>query len=120
MIVNKLKRKVLLEMIEDDSGAEQLHVIKFYSEGCPMCHALREYYIDLASDIPGVNFHLFNMKAGANLEKQMGFRGVPTIAFIKTGPQSRTAIMPEPDNPNRRTWYRVSDIKEFIRRQLQQ
>ena len=41
------------------------------------------------------------------LEKILDFQGVPTIIFIQNdGKTPKIRVMPEPSDPNKKTWYR--------------
>jgi len=101
-------------------------VIKFYSNTCHLCHALQEYYTEIAdsyNDDPNVVFYAYNIEDDPSIEKLLKFKGVPTIAIIKPNPDissrrmSTYKILDEPEEPNKKTWYRVSDIKEFIEKE---
>jgi|TARA_R110000787_G_scaffold124969_3_gene236053 thiol-disulfide isomerase/thioredoxin len=101
-------------------------VIKFYSNDCHLCHALQEYYAAIADSYdsdPNVVFYAYNVDDDPSVEKLLKFKGVPTIAIIKPDPDmparrlSAYKILEEPEEPNKKTWYRVKDIKEFIEKE---
>ena len=74
----------------------------------------------IEEDFSDVHFFAFNIHDNPSLEKQMSFKGVPTISIIKTTESNRLPrirIMPEPDPPNEKTWYYAKDIKEFIQKE---
>ena len=118
--------------ISDDGLNKILHnrvvepitcVIKFYSNGCHMCHALQQYYIDISQEYetdPNIVFYAYNVDDDPSIEKLLKFQGVPTIAIVKPDPGgsykkiASYKVLGEPESPNKKTWYRVKDIKKFI------
>ena len=95
-------------------------VIKFYSNTCHLCHSLKEYYEDLATEeeYSDLHFFAFNVDDYPPIEKQLNFNGVPTISLIKTGAaKPKVRILSDPDPPHKKTWYRIKDIKAFIERE---
>ena len=84
--------------ISDDGLNKILHnrvvepitcVIKFYSNGCHMCHALQQYYIDISQEYetdPNIVFYAYNVDDDPSIEKLLKFQGVPTIAIVKPDP----------------------------------
>tara|TARA_B100000989_G_scaffold183957_1_gene138442 strand:- start:6547 stop:6864 length:318 start_codon:yes stop_codon:yes gene_type:complete len=94
-------------------------VIKFYSNGCHLCHNLKDYYEDISNNeqFSDIHFFAFNVDNYPEIEKQMKFNGVPTISLVKTYMQDaspKIRILKDPDMPNEQTWYRSKDIKQFI------
>tara|TARA_B100000073_G_C23623871_1_gene529677 strand:- start:345 stop:674 length:330 start_codon:yes stop_codon:yes gene_type:complete len=94
-------------------------VVKFYSNGCHLCHNLKDYYEDLsgAKDYEDIHFFAFNVDNYPEIEKQLKFNGVPTISVIKTyadNTKPKIRILRDPENPNEQTWYKIRDIKSFI------
>ena len=118
--------------ISDDGLSKILHnrvlapitcVIKFYSNGCHMCHALQQYYVDIAQEYemdPNIVFYAYNVDDDPSIEKLLKFKGVPTIVVVKPNPHASHKkiathkVLQEPERPNDKTWYRVKDIKKFI------
>lgn len=122
MSITRLNIAALERIIQGKVNEDATCVVKFYSNGCHLCHALQEYYAGIAEDenYSDVHFFAFNVDDHPSIEKRLKFDGVPTISVIRTRkPPQRTTvrIMPEPDNPNQKTWYKVSDIKKFIERE---
>tara|TARA_Y100000996_G_scaffold317383_1_gene253516 strand:+ start:142 stop:507 length:366 start_codon:yes stop_codon:yes gene_type:complete len=95
-------------------------IIKFYSNNCPYCHHLKDYYQDIADDEQFSDLHFFAFNVGDYpiIEGQLNFNGVPTISLIKAGgPKPKVKICPDPDKPNDHTWYTSNDIKTFINKE---
>ncbi len=119
MKVQRLNSSALEKILKGAVTEEIACVIKFYSNGCHLCHNLRDYYEEIAGDYENVHFFAFNVDDEPAVEKRLNFNGVPTISFIQTGgkkPQVR--FLEEPDPPNDHTWYRDRDIRSFINRNL--
>ena len=121
-MVERISKDTLLQLLKGDVGEDAVCVVKFYSNGCHLCHALSGYYEDIseADEFSDVHFFAFNVKDNTNIEKRLKFNGVPTIAVVRmtdraTPPTIR--FMPEPDPPNEKTWYYSKDIKEFINKE---
>jgi len=101
-------------------------VVKFYSNDCHLCHALQEYYINIADEYetdPNIVFYAYNLADDPSIEKMLKFKGVPTIMVVNPDPQgspkaiSSYRVLEEPSKPNDKTWYRVNDIKNFIEKE---
>ena len=95
---------------------------KFYSNDCHLCHALQEYYVDIAKQYEldsKIVFYAFNIDDDPSISKMLKFEGA-TIAVVNPTPEaspkrlSKHRVLDEPEKPNEKTWYRVSDIKKFI------
>ena len=112
----KALNKILTGQVKEDSEC----VIKFYSNGCHLCHNLKEYYEDISKieEYKDLHFFAFNVDDYPQVEKQMKFNGVPTISKIKTfagNKKPEILILDDPDNPSEHTWYTVRDIRNFIK-----
>jgi thiol-disulfide isomerase/thioredoxin len=109
-------KKILAGKVKEDATC----VIKFYSNGCHLCHNLKSYYEDLSKseDYQDIHFFAFNVDNYPQIEKQLKFNGVPTISLIKTyvnDTKPKIRVLPDPGEPNENTWYRVKDIHQFIK-----
>jgi thioredoxin-like negative regulator of GroEL len=119
MSVKRLTTPSLQKLISGKIEESATCVIKFYSSGCNYCHNLKEYYEDISNNenYSGMHFFAFNVDDYPQIEQQLKFTGVPTISLIRTGHKNqKIRIMPEPENPNEKTWYASNDIKKFIER----
>ena len=95
-------------------------VVKFYTQDCPFCHNLKDYYQEIANEdeYSDLLFFAFNVNDSPSIEKKLNFNGVPTISLIKAGgPVPKVKICPEPEKPNDHTWYTATDIKTFIEKE---
>jgi thiol-disulfide isomerase/thioredoxin len=122
MSINRITSAALDKILKGEVKEEATCVVKFYSNDCHFCHALADYYRELAEDetFENVHFFAFNIHDDENLQQKLKFNGVPTISVITTdvdlAPKIR--VMPDPDPPNNKTWYYANDIKEFIHKEI--
>lgn len=119
MAVKRLSEKALKQIMAGRTTEAATCIIKFYSNTCPMCHNLKEYYDDISEDkkYSDLYFFAFNLEDGHKIEKLLNFQGTPTIALMRTTstPQKpKIRIMRDPEEPNDKTWYRTKDIRNFI------
>ena len=119
MSVDRLSTPALKKILNGEVKEDATCVIKFYSNGCHLCHNLKDYYEDLsgAKDYEDIHFFAFNVDNYPEIEKQLKFNGVPTISVIKTyadNTNPKIRILRDPENPNEQTWYKINDIKSFI------
>ncbi|MED5307991.1 MAG: thioredoxin family protein [Candidatus Thermoplasmatota archaeon] len=120
MSVSRLSSTALQKILNGEIKEDATCVIKFYSNGCHLCHNLKDYYEDLSNnkEYEDIHFFAFNVDNSPDVEKRLRFNGVPTISVIKTtagNDQPRVRILKDPTNPNEHTWYRVADIRRFIK-----
>ena len=122
MSIDRLSTFALDKILSGQVSEQATCVVKFYSNDCHYCHALAEYYKEIAEDedLSDVYFFAFNVNDNPSIEKRLKFNGVPTISVIQTtagAKKSKVKIMPDPDSPNEKTWYYAKDIKKFIERE---
>ena len=122
MPVTRISSDTLENLLEGKVKEAATCVLKFYSNTCPMCHNLSEYFVKLSDDqqYEGVHFFAVNIDENPGIEKRLNFRGVPTIFVIHTNIGNRqptVRLLQDPEKPNDKTWYRVSDIRAFIQRE---
>jgi len=119
MAVTRISKESLEDLLKGKVKEDATCVLKFYSNECHLCHALQDYFVAI-SDIEKYNdlhFFAYNIDDNPKIEKQLGFKGVPTIFVIHSNIGNRPAtwrLLPEPEKPNDTTWYKVNDIKDFI------
>lgn len=118
MPVNRISIGALNKIINGEVRTPSTCIIKFYSNSCHMCNNLKDYYEDIAGEYPDLNFFAFNIGDDPSIEKKLKFKGVPSIFLVRTGnPKPIIRAMGDPPNPNQKTWFRVSDIKNFIEKE---
>lgn len=120
MSVSRLSPVALKKILSGEVKEDATCVVKFYSNGCHLCHNLKDYYEDLSDneEYNDIHFFAFNVDNDPKIEKKLKFNGVPTISIVKTFVEDETptvSILRDPDNPNEQTWYRISDIRNFIK-----
>ncbi len=118
MKVERLSFQALKKILNGSIRETATCVIKFYSNDCHYCHALKEYYEDLANTYEDIYFFAFNTGDTSAVDRLIKISGVPTIALVRShaGGTPIIRILEEPIKPNDHTWYRSSDIKNFIER----
>lgn len=123
MNVKRISNDGLQKILHNKVLSPVTCVVKFYSNNCHLCHALQEYYVQIANQYEldsDIVFYAFNIEDDPSISKMLKFEGVPTIAVVNPVPGSsqkllsKHRVLSEPEKPNDKTWYRVSDIKKFI------
>ncbi len=122
MRINRLSIAAMQNLISGKVKENQTCVLKFYSNGCHLCKSLSPYYHQLAEapEYGGLHFFAFNIDDFPEIEEMLKFKGVPTICVVHTHVGNRkptVRIMPDPEKPSEKTWYKVKDIKRFIKKE---
>ena len=120
MPVQKIPKSALDKIVAGRVKEEATCVIKFYSNGCDMCHSLQPYYENISDEeeYSDLHFFAFNVDEYPPIEKLLGFNGVPTIFLLKVGgTHRRMRMLEDPEKPHKYTWYPTRHIKEFIDRE---
>lgn len=120
MPVQKINKQALDKIVAGKVKEPATCIIKFYSNGCDMCHNLQPYYQAIADEdqYDDLHFFAFNVDDYPPIEKMLGFNGVPTIFLLKVGiPRRRMRMLTDPEEPHKATWYSSKYIKEFIDRE---
>ncbi len=95
-----------------------LEIIKFYSNGCPMCHHLKDLYVTISQKYLDVKFYVFNVDifdGDPNIFPMID--GVPTLC--KIDPIKGFVRFPDPTPPDANTWYTSELIEQFIQKEQQ-
>lgn len=120
MAIIRLSQRGLNKILKGEVKEPATCIIKFYSNGCEMCHNLSSYYHDIADseDYKDLHFFAFNVDTEPNIDRRLDFDGVPTIGLIKAYPQNnrkpKLRILKDPEDPNSETWFTTKDIRQFI------
>ena len=122
MSVTRISNKSLDKILSGEIKENVTCILKFYSNDCHMCHALSDYYTDISKEDKYKDLHFLacNVADCPDIEKKLNFNGVPTIFVIHTSVGNRRPslrLLPEPEEPNQKTWYKVGDIKKFINKE---
>ena len=120
MSVKRISKYALDQIVAGKVREPATCVIKFYSNSCHLCHNLQEYYDTIAKDdqYSDLHFFAFNIQDYPQVEKVVGFDGVPTVTLVKTGGnRPKIRVLKDPEKPNKETWYHLEDIKEFIKKE---
>ena len=117
MTIQRLSNKAFEQIMAGHTKEPVSCVVKFYSNTCHLCRALKGPYEEIAGSFKDVHFFAFNADEYPSLES-MGVRGVPSIAFIRTGQIPRIEVLedPSPESAHKEMWYHPQDIVDFIER----
>ena len=120
-MIERLSKGALLKILSGDVLEDGTCVIKFYSNNCHLCHALKDTYQEIAEDYNDIYFFAFNTKDDPGITKVLKFNGVPKISMfkIKKGKKPDIVQITEPTKPNEATWYTAQDIRNFIEKEKQ-
>lgn len=118
MKVERLSFNALKKILKGQLKESAVCVVKFYSGGCHYCHALKEYYEDIAEAYEDVHFFAFNTEEAPTIDHLINIDGVPSIALIRYNGLHKPSVrlLEDPEDPNEHTWYRSKDITNFIER----
>ena len=122
MAVTRISREALDSLLRGDIKENITFVLKFYSNNCHLCHSLRQYYLDISEreEYQDLEFFAYNIDDYPDIENKLNFKGVPTIFVVHANIGNRKPklrLLPEPENPNDHTWYKTSDICNFLNRE---
>jgi thiol-disulfide isomerase/thioredoxin len=128
MGVERLSTNALNRLINGNHENSATCVVKFYSNECHFCHALKDVYLNVSQNYSNAGLHFFAFNVddipGDALNKLMGredvINGVPSILVVKTGePRSRRVnTLPDPDRPDSETFYTEREISDFIEQRI--
>jgi len=118
MKIKRLSKSSLQNILNGKITEEATCVIKFYSNGCHFYHKLKNSYEEISEAFPDVHFFAFNIADFPGVQHKLKFRGVPTISVVNAGPSKPAVkVMPEPQKPDKTTWYTIENIKMFIEKE---
>ena len=81
-MIERLSKRALQKILGGQVKEEATCIVKFYSNNCHYCHALKDEYETIADNNEGIEFYAFNIDDYPQVQKVMNFLGVPTISFI--------------------------------------
>tara|TARA_R110002012_G_scaffold321038_1_gene547167 strand:+ start:6179 stop:6550 length:372 start_codon:yes stop_codon:yes gene_type:complete len=118
MPVSRISKESILKMIKGGVAVneETTCVVKFYSNGCHLCHALSSYYKEISDSYEDVMFFAFNIDDDDEIPVKLNLNGVPSVTLFKInkGKKAKIRNLSDPDKPNEKTWFTVKQIKNFI------
>jgi len=118
MSVDRLSKKALQKILSGKIKEDATCVVKFYSNGCHLCHNLKDKYEEIATQYNDIHFFAFNIQDYPTAEKVSGFDGVPSISLIRTGGlRPRIRVLKDPEKPYENMWFNPKDIIEFIEKE---
>ncbi len=78
---------------DDVISAEQPVLVDFYADGCGPCKAIGPVVEELANDYDGkIDVRKVNVDDNAELIRQLGIRGIPTLILFKEGQPAETVV----------------------------
>jgi len=118
MSVSRISKDAILKMIKGTVTVpeETTCVVKFYSNGCHMCHALSSYYREISDSYDSILFFAFNVDDDDEIPSKLNLNGVPSLTMFKInkGKKAKITNLADPEKPNEKTWFTVKQIKSFI------
>ena len=117
MPVERLSVESLEKIFKNQVNQDALCVVKFYSNGCHFCEALKDEYLDVASQFKDVLFFAFNVDDSPDISHIVKINGVPTISLVRTGTRRRILFLEDPAEPHDTTWYHPGVIASFIKKE---
>ena len=121
MPVKRISTEGLEKLLSNQVYVPATSIIKVYSNDCHLCHNLQEYYANIADaygEEEGVYFFAYNLNDDPSIEKKLNFFGTPTILSVKSTPnggkKAKVNVLADPDPPQKETWYKASEIRDFI------
>jgi len=122
MAVARINRESLDSLLRGEIKENVTVVLKFYSNNCHLCHSLKSYYEDISKkdEYKDLYFFAYNIDDYPEIESKMKFKGVPTIFVIHANIGNRApkiSLLPEPEKPSDKTWYKSSDICKFLNKE---
>jgi len=120
-VIERLSKGALLKLLSGDVLNDATCIIKFYSNTCHLCHALKDVYEEISNDYNDIYFFAFNTQDDPKISKVLKFEGVPNISLLKIrkGRKPDIAQITEPTKPNEATWYTAEEIRSFIEKEKQ-
>jgi thiol-disulfide isomerase/thioredoxin len=118
-MVHRISKGAIQKLLSGETkDPKYAAVVKVYGNGCHYCHALKESFEGVSKNFEDIFFFAFNIADYPDLERILGFNGIPTICFIQNdGKTPKIRLMPEPDVPHERTWYTAQGIRDFIEKE---
>ena len=126
--VQRISKDALQKLLSGKVMRDSTCFVKFYSNTCPMCHELRQHYVEAAYEVQNtlkqanrsdVHFFAFNMADYMEAESIIGFEGTPTIVMIRSNSRKpKITVLPDPESPHPQTWYHPADIKSFFNKEI--
>ena len=117
-MIERLSKRSLQKIIGGQVREEATCVVKFYSNSCHYCRALRDSYKEIAEKNKDITFFAFNIDDYPEIQRIMNFKGVPTISLVKVGTSTpKIRVIDDPKKPNKKTYYTNSYIQDFINKE---
>tara|TARA_R100000152_G_C6564417_1_gene34011 strand:- start:40 stop:411 length:372 start_codon:yes stop_codon:yes gene_type:complete len=109
MAVKEVNKDNFAEEILDSN---QLCVVKFWHDQCPLCVGLKKPFHDLSEKYEN-DFKFISIDSHKNYDfvKEYLDGGVPTISVFR---KDKFSIIPYPENPNEQTGYIISELDEYL------
>ena len=78
---------------EDVISAEQPVLVDFYADWCGPCKVIGPVVEELANEYDGkIDVRKVNVDDNAELTRQLGIRGIPTLILFKDGKPAETVV----------------------------
>ena len=82
--------------------------------------SLSSYYKDISDSYDDVLFFAFNIDDDDEIPTKLNLNGVPSLTMFKInkGKKAKIRNLPDPERPNKETWFTVKQIKNFIDKEI--
>ncbi len=92
-MTNKVKTTNQSTFGDDVISAEQPVLVDFYADWCGPCKVIGPIVEELANEYDGkIDVRKVNVDDNAELTRQLGIRGIPTLILFKDGQPAETVV----------------------------
>jgi len=117
MSIERLSTASLEKLFKNQVKESATCVIKFYSNECHFCHALKDEYEATANKFDDVLFFAYNIDDEPSIDHIVKINGVPTVSMVKTGLRQKISFLSDPEAPHEEMWYHPGTIASFIEKE---
>ena len=118
-MVERISINTLERLMIGNVGENATCIVKFYSNKCHLCHALKDTYELIAEeykDNESVYFFAFNTDDVMNIAEYVDVNGTPSFCAIDTSGKNKISVLKDPPAPHPDTWFTARQIRRFIER----
>jgi thioredoxin 1 len=90
-------------------------IVKFGNEMCHLCVALGPVYEEVEKEYKNINFFEVNIDQEEALGETFSSEGIPTIYLFT---QHDVVEFPDPEEPDKESWFSKEHIKNYIKKYL--
>ena len=94
--------------------SENLYVIEFFTVTCKYCIAFQNMFDQIANSFEDIEFYKMDITDHPEVTHALMIDGVPSILILNGATGQKYQFVPEPRNPNSKTWYTKEHIKYYV------